>query len=140
MSGTPTPDPSHVHFVAVYRKGYPGTEESHLPVVAWDEEGRPLVVGPIDGVIRRATYYGDFVCVDTIQRSEHYIVQVIPSDGSWHVVWGDGDSEPVIAWGLTHGGDVEPLFHFQGLVGTDRGMGTAAFDHLERRVPLDEGQ
>lgn len=80
----------------------------HNNVIAWDEDGEPLVIGE-RGRLQSALRHSNFVGVE---QSERAIVQLIPAT-DW-VIWrvepsGEVWGERLVAWALCADGAVRPL-------------------------------
>lgn len=87
------------------------TYYEYMPVIAWDDEGNPLVVCD-DGKSQRllpARTYNNFAHVEP---DEQRTVALIPG-GGWRVERTEDDgtvwSQPLVAWALQAGGLVVPL-------------------------------
>ncbi|MFY1589127.1 hypothetical protein ACN267_32245 [Micromonospora sp. WMMD734] len=86
------------------------THHIHLPLVAFDDEGHPLVVSEKTGALVRADRSRDFDGVEPYPYSE--LVAIAPA-GGWRVAWktasGGEWSQPLVGWGLKADGTVVPL-------------------------------
>jgi hypothetical protein len=97
--------------VALYRCE-DGRSTQERTVIAFDDEGYPLVIGGLDGrrsLVRAASFDG----YDGTEESLYApVVALLPAEG-WRVEWiKDGDSEwsqPLVGWGLRANGSVVPL-------------------------------
>lgn len=103
--------PAPPGWFASYRQTNPD-HRTHMPVIAWNDEGVPLVADSKTGRLRPADGYSNFDRVGpaTIDNPAP-IVAVIPG-GGWRVERGDGDgtwSEPLVAWGLDTNGNLHAL-------------------------------
>lgn len=111
---------------------------SEKPVVAWDDEGYPMVVHEKYGCLVRANVYANFQTVHRADPPE--IVGLIPADG-WMVTFKDDDdgsewSTPLIGWGLKADGEVVPLeVDGDGLVSAVEYTGNSRVWHKDH--PLD---
>lgn len=87
-----------------------GENESTRTVIAWDDDGIPMVVGK-KGLLVRATMYTDFTEVREAEKVD------VVSGGGWLIEYTDAAtgkkwSEPVVAWRIVDG-------HFGGPLWTD---------------------
>lgn len=85
------------------------TTYSDLPVIAWDEDGYPLVTGK-HGRLVVAGSYGNFLYVT--EADGGHVVAAIPG-GGWRAAWKQNDGtefvEPVLAWLVQADGIVKPV-------------------------------
>lgn len=76
-------------------------------VIAWDDDGEPLVLG--DARLVRADWYPNF---RQIRQDDREIVSMIPA-GQFSIVYVSDDGHsfttPLVGWGLTSGGSIVPL-------------------------------
>ncbi|MGV9600796.1 hypothetical protein ACWDR1_29465 [Streptosporangium sandarakinum] len=89
-------------------QGKTTTYYTERPVIAWDDNGIPLVAG--DRHLVPANTYKNYagLCED----DENYIA-AIPGDG-WKIAWKQADGspdyiEPVLAWVVTSEGNARPI-------------------------------
>lgn len=94
-----------------HRNGAGGTYYEYMPVIAWDDEGNPLVACD-DGKSQRllpARTYNNFAHVEP---DEQRIIALIPG-GGWRVEHSEDDgatwSHPLVAWALQAGGLLVPV-------------------------------
>jgi hypothetical protein len=89
---------------------------THKPVVAWDDDGAPLIVAEDDrfghrGTLVPAMVYNNFHAVGE-GPGDPSVFALIPPAG-WRVAWrGDDGTEwtqPLVGWGLRDDGSVVPL-------------------------------
>ncbi|MFY1703929.1 hypothetical protein ACN28G_19705 [Micromonospora sp. WMMA1923] len=96
--------------LAARYKNANSTHHTYLPLVAFDDEGRPLVVSEKTGELVRADRYRNFDGVEPHPHAD--LVAIVPADG-WRVAWktasGGEWSQPLVGWGLKADGTVVPL-------------------------------
>ncbi|MFH0244441.1 hypothetical protein ACGRHY_18955 [Streptomyces sp. HK10] len=100
-------------FTAIYRHegsadGKTRTHYTNKPVIAWDDDGNPLVVDGKTGRLRDAGSWSNYVGV---HEGEPVVVAALPGDG-WRAEYRDDDgtvhSSPVVAWLVYDDGSVKP--------------------------------
>lgn len=83
---------------------------THLPVVAWDDEGRPLVYG--GKKFRRLVPADTFTDFHNVaENPTNNLVGVIPVTG-WQLAYDTGEeqfTEPVVGFGIDADGDASPI-------------------------------
>lgn len=92
-------------YVAVYLSE--DSKQKHTkPVIAWDDEGAPLVAG--DRKLVRADFWINF---HGIAEDDNPPLMVVPG-GGWMITYSGGDqhrTEPVVAWAIDDFGYGKPL-------------------------------
>lgn len=77
------------------------------PVIAWDEDGHPLVVG--ERQLVRASNLPGFMDID---EYESVFMSAIPG-GGWQIAWKQDDGtefiDPVLAWVVDHHGQAKAM-------------------------------
>lgn len=83
----------------------------HYPVEAWDEQGRPMIVGT-KGLVVATHVHPDWTCEPDIGSRP---IALIPVHGPWLVEFrhrNDPDAtwtEPVVGWAVTRDGGIDPI-------------------------------
>ena len=100
---------------------------SRVPIIAWSDDGAPLVVGSTS--LRRGDEIPGFW---GIERADDHYITAIPG-GGWRIRWFvDEDEsfvEPVLCWAVTQEGIARP-------VTTDRYGSVAVVDDTEQAFHL----
>ena len=101
-----------VGLTARYKHDEPPGHWSHKPVIAFDDDGHPLVVG--DGERDRSLVRADvYANCDGVGDDPYPSVIALLPAGGWRVVWsqegGTEWSQPLVGWALRADGSVVPL-------------------------------
>lgn len=100
----PATTPFVAHFNEHARPGGGRTIPTTKPVIAWDDDGRALVVDDKTGRLTRADSYKNFGGVE--QATSSYVTAV--PGGGWRLAWKQTDGteymEPVLAWAIDGNG------------------------------------
>ena len=105
--------PAPSGLVALYKHENP-SHHTDLPVIAFDDDGHPLVIdgtGKLDKTrLIRADSYNNY---DGMAEDPHPPITALLPDGGWRAEFTDTDgtksSEPLVGWGLRVDGSVVPL-------------------------------
>jgi hypothetical protein len=84
------------------------THFTSKPVIAWDEEGRPLVLHSTSHRLVPAASYSNF---HGVSEAQHPVVAAIPG-GGWKAVYEDeGElvTDPILVWLVRADGSVSPV-------------------------------
>ncbi|KAA1431863.1 hypothetical protein [Mycolicibacter arupensis] len=96
-----------------------GKNVSRLAVVAWDDDGRPMVVG--EKRLIPASAYSDFRSLEQTDAMSDP-VQLIPG-GGWVASYKDGYAAPLVAWAVCRDGLVRALAPADDLYAESAGPG-----------------
>lgn len=107
----------------------PGRWYDHKVIIAWDDDGHPLVVDEETGILTPASNWDNY---DGMGRwggtlgAYAPIAAIAPAEG-WRIAYtspdtGERRDDPLVGWGINAAGDISPLF------AADGGIVLPAFD------------